>query len=60
MVAARTFSTTWWLRGPRCTPLVRRVELSMGTTLAKWHQHDAIPSTLCQLHVVGVERIPLT
>src|ERR1700739_3399275 len=35
IVAARTFSTTWWLRGPRCTPLVRRVELSIATTLAR-------------------------
>jgi hypothetical protein len=39
-------STTWWLRGPRCTPLVRRVELSMGphasTQMSKWHQFVAI------------------
>src|ERR1700737_4544011 len=33
MVAARTFSTTWWLRAPRCTPLVRRVEPSIAATL---------------------------
>jgi hypothetical protein len=30
MVASRTFSTTCWLRGPRCTPVVRRVDLSMS------------------------------
>jgi hypothetical protein len=32
-VASRTFSTTCWLRGPRCAPVVRRVELSIEARL---------------------------
>src|ERR1700736_3725410 len=45
MVAARTFSTTCWLRAPRCTPLVRRVELSTASTLAQ------MASTRCHLRI---------
>src|SRR6266403_2029252 len=51
MVAARTFSTTCWLRAPRCTPLVRRVELSIATTLA------LMASECC--HLVYLRWLPL-
>src|ERR1700730_6773036 len=48
MVAARTFSTTWWLRGPCCTPLVRRVGLSIATTLTQ------MASIRCHLWICGL------
>src|SRR6202035_4000739 len=55
MVALRTFSTTRWLRGPRCTPVVRRVDLSMGphasTGMTTWHHTVAIDRNLGELHV---------
>src|ERR1700736_1987854 len=46
MVAARTFSTTCWLRGPRCTPLVRRVELSIAHDAT---QIERVASVRCHL-----------